>query len=253
LPLLGVPLLLGAVALWAFNRDQQPTVALRPTATADADAPALPTGTPPTTSIREPAAIVPTRVASSSTPTTGVSTPTSQLSAPTASVSDGPALAIAPSPQPVPAVTSPPAPLAEATAPPALTPTSVPQPSPTATEVPALAAPEPAEAVDPVAAVVSFYSLAEQHEFDRAAQLWSARMRANYPPGENIVGRFGSTERLTLRSADILVLDEAAGHATVAIDLVEQVGGASRRFVGTWQLVRGPDGWLLDQPSLRAA
>jgi hypothetical protein len=115
------------------------------------------------------------------------------------------------------------------------------------------AAPPATRAADPAAAVARFYALAEQHEFAAAAELWSPRMQANYPPAENIDGRFAATQQLTLRAADVVALDEAAGQATVAIDLVEVVGGQSRRYVGTWQLVRGPRGWQLDQPSLRAA
>ena len=43
-------------------------------------------------------------------------------------------------------------------------------------------------------------------------------------------------------------MDEAGTHATVAVDVVEQLGssGGSRHYVGTWKLVRDPAGWLLD-------
>src|SRR5439155_3815620 len=61
---------------------------------------------------------------------------------------------------------------------------------PAATLVPAVAfTPESAEpesaetpASDPGAAVSSFYTLVSSHQFDSAAQLWSPRMRAAFPP-----------------------------------------------------------------------
>jgi hypothetical protein len=35
--------------------------------------------------------------------------------------------------------------------------------------------------------------------------------------------------------------------------LVATLGCHVRYFVGTWHLVRGPGGWMLDQPDLRPA
>ena len=122
------------------------------------------------------------------------------------------------------------------------------QPTPTIQPTTAPAVSGPAEAVE------SFYSLVEQHRFGTAAQLWSPRMQAQYPPGENIWSRFSQVSTLTVQRADVISIDQSAGRATVAVDLLE-VGGSpatTRRWVGTWQLVRGGSGWLLDQPSLRA-
>jgi hypothetical protein len=104
--------------------------------------------------------------------------------------------------------------------------------------------------------VAAFYRLVAQRQFDAAANLWTARMRVAFPPVENIHSRFGATQRLMLQRAEVVAQDDVAGRATVAIELVEVVGpqGApaiTRRYVGTWQLVRGPAGWLLDQPNLR--
>jgi hypothetical protein len=61
----------------------------------------------------------------------------------------------------------------------------------------------------------------------------------------------GKTEQVVVRQADVVTLDESAGRAVVAVDLVETVGPGTRHYVGTWALVRGPAGWLLDQPNLR--
>jgi hypothetical protein len=51
----------------------------------------------------------------------------------------------------------------------------------------------------------------------------------------------------------VVELDERAGRAVVAITLVEISDSAPRgqRITGTWHLVRGPSGWLLDQPALQ--
>ncbi len=121
---------------------------------------------------------------------------------------------------------------------------------PSATPAPTTAQAEPASPDD---AVRSFYALLEQGNFDDATGLWTAHMRGAYPPAENVYGRFARTQALTVRRADVVALDAAAGRATVAVDLTEVVGppAATRRYVGTWQVVRGPSGWLLDQPNLQ--
>ena len=77
-------------------------------------------------------------------------------------------------------------------------------------------------------------------------------MQANYPPAANLNGRFAQVQAMTLQRADVISVDQASGRATVAVDLIEVTGSppARRRWVGTWQLVRGPSGWLLDNPSL---
>ncbi len=103
----------------------------------------------------------------------------------------------------------------------------------------------------PADAVASFYRLISQHEFDLASRLWSARMQAAYPPGQNIYGRFAQTQRISVQKADVVALDPAAGRATVAVDVLEVFGSTTRRWVGTWHLVRVGSGWLLDQPRLQ--
>lgn len=77
-------------------------------------------------------------------------------------------------------------------------------------------------------------------------------MQAQYPPAENIAGRFSQTQRLWVNSAQVVSV--SGDRATVAVDLGEVTGSpaVTRRWVGTWQLVRGPSGWLLDAPNLRA-
>lgn len=113
-------------------------------------------------------------------------------------------------------------------------------------------APQPSQgsaAGSPEAAVSSFYQLVGQHQFDAAVGLWSAHMRASYPPGENVYQRFADTTSLTLLRNQ--VSEPGPTSAVVSVDLVEVRGGRTYRWVGSWILVRQDSGWLLDQPSLR--
>jgi hypothetical protein len=135
--------------------------------------------------------------------------------------------------------------------PPAAKPTDA---QPGATEAPAAQPPAAAASTSgsPTEAVSSFYALVGQHQFDRAAELWSPRMRSAFPPDENINQRFSSTRGVTLRRAEIVSVDPS--RATVAVDLMESDGTArGRHYVGAWQLVHTDTGWLLDQPDLRPA
>ena len=108
----------------------------------------------------------------------------------------------------------------------------------------------------PTAAVQDFYGAVAAGQFDRAASYWSSRMRAAYPPSENIVQRFSGTKQITLERVDLVQLDNQAGTARVAMQLLEVRGTPSvaTRYAGTWSLTRSPDGrWLLDAPNLYPA
>ena len=143
-------------------------------------------------------------------------------------------------------------------------PTATPLPAPTATPVPPTPTPQPSaptsapanvvSADTPAGAVQRFYQLAAQHNFDAAAQLWSPRMKAAYPVDENLVGHFNPAKEVDVRIGQVQTTD-AAGRATVAVDVTEvrTAEPFTRRYVGSWQLVRGPNGWLLDQPNLSPA
>jgi len=128
--------------------------------------------------------------------------------------------------------------------------------APTLTQV-AAATPDLEPAVgtlasDPGAAVSTFYSLVSSHQFDSAAQLWSPRMRAAFPPDANLTERFRQTQIVRLQRAEVISQDQS--QATVAVDLIEQDGQAGQRhFVGNWYLVRAEDGWMLDRPQLNPA
>ncbi|MBV9545831.1 MAG: LysM peptidoglycan-binding domain-containing protein, partial [Chloroflexi bacterium] len=140
--------------------------------------------------------------------------------------------------------------LAQPTPTPAPAPVQLPSTPANAAQPPAAAAPG---ATTPDSAVRSFYAYVEQGQFGPAAALWSPRMRAAYPPAEYIDGRFAQTSTLTVTRADVTALDAASGRATVAVQLAEVIGSptTTRHYVGTWSLVRGPNGWQLDQPNLQ--
>lgn len=134
-----------------------------------------------------------------------------------------------------------------------------PAPSGLAAAPPVLAVPpvqvQPAPAIqsagdDPAAAVDQFYQAVSAHRFDLAASLWSSQMRAAYPPAVYIDQRFADTQRIGVGSQRVLA--DAAGSALVYVDVLEVIGGQTREWVGTWQLIQGGNGWLLNSPSLRA-
>ena len=108
-------------------------------------------------------------------------------------------------------------------------------------------------AATPDDAVRSFYAYVLQGQYGDALGLWSQQMQRSYPPAENINSRFARTQDLRLDRVDVVDVDSAHGRATVAVRLAEVVGPptATRQYTGNWYLVRGPGGWLLDQPSLR--
>jgi cytoskeletal protein RodZ len=133
-------------------------------------------------------------------------------------------------------------------APQVVRPTATPPPA-QATQVAAGTADSSASAADPSAAVQDFYAHVAQHDFASAAALWTPRMRSAFPPQENIDARFSQTRSITLRRAD--VVSESGNQAAVAVDLVESAADGQHHWSGSWQVVRGPNGWLLDEPRLQ--
>jgi hypothetical protein len=103
----------------------------------------------------------------------------------------------------------------------------------------------------PTAAVATFYELVQRHEFDTAAELWTPRMRAAYPPAENIDQRFARTQQVVVNRVE--VVSARGDQAVVGVDLDERNPSGQRHYVGTWSVIRSGDGWLLDQPDLQAA
>lgn len=137
------------------------------------------------------------------------------------------------------------------------TPSPTPQPTtptPTAPAPTATASPDYASAVTgPAATVAAFYQRVERRDFEGAAALWTDRMRSQYPPGENIDGRFAATQQLSLARNEITNSDAVKGTAAVAIDLIEVKTSGTQRWVGTWFLVRTESGWQMDRPALQPA
>jgi hypothetical protein len=123
---------------------------------------------------------------------------------------------------------------------------------PTPTAPPAQTQPDeiPPAGADPAASVALFYQAVSSHDFTAAAALWTSRMQAQFPPAQFIDHRFAATQQINLQGQRLLASRD--GVAIVYVRVVEVIGGQSRRWVGTWQLVNTGSGWLLNRPNLRA-
>jgi hypothetical protein len=156
-----------------------------------------------------------------------------------------------PTPQPTPVLTprANPEPTPIAIANPTPRPTARPTPRPTAKPTAPPAAGPTAPSLDPAATVRRFYDLVEAHRFDEAARLWSARMRAQYPPDRYIDDRFAGTTRIDINHLSTPSMSLSRKTAVVSVDLTEyRTSGPARRWIGSWDLVLGPAGWLMDEP-----
>ena len=124
------------------------------------------------------------------------------------------------------------------TPPPPVEPTPVPEPEP-----------PPAPAMDPAETVVHWYGLVADQQFDAAYALWSDQMKANYPRQTQLDGRWDDTDEVVVHSWYVNYVDEEAGLANVYIEFTEiKNSGAQSYLAGSWDLVMGPEGWLLNQP-----
>ncbi len=250
-----------------------PTVTLAPATAAPATAAAaaaVPASAAPTTAM--PVIVAP--MVASPTPAgasvaTSAPTPTALPVVSPVPPTPSPATAVPalPSAPPIPPTARPPTPVPPTPIPP--TPVPPTQPAPTVTPLPPTATPVPpptpvptvqvtaappvaiaADNATPIGAVRDFYALVSAHRFDEAAALWTMRQQQEYSPKESINGRFANTTQISVDQARIS--DQTADRATVAVTLTEiKQGEAPAHITGTWQLVRGPSGWLLDRPNLR--
>jgi hypothetical protein len=156
------------------------------------------------------------------------------------------------------------------TAPPTAVPTPVPTPLPTAAPTSAVATPAPtaipatpapatpapatpdpttvvAVAQNPPESVATFYSRAAAGEFDAAYALWSDRMKADFPREENLDGRFDETSSITFTQLE--TVGQRGDRAVVQANFIEEYeSGATRQFIGYWEVVLVDGTWLLDQP-----
>lgn len=141
-------------------------------------------------------------------------------------------------------------------------PTNTPEPDATAgpTDTQAAVAPPPRPtasvvargAGSPAAAVIGFYSAVANQDFTAARQLWSPRLQAQDPPATYIDGRFANT--VAMRVGGVTVVRQTDSTATVGFNLVEtRSSGSTVAYTGTWQLVKGSNGWLLDAPNITEA
>jgi hypothetical protein len=108
----------------------------------------------------------------------------------------------------------------------------------------------PPAGADPAASVALFYQAVSSHDFTAAAALWTSRMQAQFPPAQFIDHRFAATQQINLQAERTLVSRD--GVAIVYVRVIEVIGGQSRRWVGTWQLLNTGSEWLLNRPNLRA-
>lgn len=108
----------------------------------------------------------------------------------------------------------------------------------------------PVNATGPAAAINRFYQAVSAHQFGAAANLWSPAMQAEYPPAIYIDQRFAGTQQIAARSERML--SQTGGTAVIYVDVAELAAGETHDWVGTWQLIDSPSGWLLNSPDLRA-
>jgi len=183
-------------------------------------------------------------VATQAAPTAPAAPPTAIATAPTAAAA--PPTAIAAAPTAVETAVAQPTPAAR----PSTAATIDPSPPRVAEPVQA----PPASVADaPAQAVLTFYANIGNRQLDQAAGLWSSSMQTRYPPATNVYGRFDQTLSMTVHSAR--VISQSGDFATVAVELSEVIGNpaVTRRWAGTWRVVRTSAGWLLDEPSLQPA
>jgi hypothetical protein len=109
------------------------------------------------------------------------------------------------------------------------------------------AAPVASGSGSPQQAVLTFYADVGTHNFAAAAGLWTSALRSRDPPPTYIDDRFRATTRIVVENSYVARI--AGDTATVNVSLVEYLqGGATRTFVGSWDLVRTGGTWLLDNP-----
>jgi hypothetical protein len=164
-------------------------------------------------------------------------------SAPEPAAQAAPAPAVAAAPEPAaPALSRQPAPMAEA---PVMT--FVPRVmAPTATAV-SLIAP------DPVDRVRLFYQYLQGGEFENMGWLLSERFKSTMPWDPKVLRERTPPGQINIEEIQMVSVDPPQLTATVAVRVVEKAGPplpSLHTYAGTWKLVRGPSGWLMDQPEL---
>ena len=132
---------------------------------------------------------------------------------------------------------------------PSARPTPAPSPPIQATPAPTAvtAAAHPA-ALNPAQTVATWYRYVADGAFDNAYALWSDAMRSDFPRQSNLDGRWDDTAQVTVNQ--LYVAEQTASTAKVQVDFIEtKDSGATRRFVGWWDLALIDGRWLLDHPN----
>jgi hypothetical protein len=125
----------------------------------------------------------------------------------------------------------------------ALAPPRLPAPTPTPTSDLTTASPE--------GAVRAFYYLLGHRDFQAMVWLFSARMHDTMPSDPGLFSDRTPPGQLMIQQLTLVSVDGARNNATVSVDVLEQLSPAdTKRYVGTWKVVRGPTGWLLDEPDI---
>jgi hypothetical protein len=131
---------------------------------------------------------------------------------------------------------------------------------PTAAPAPPGAASSPAPAAamaagaDPVQTVERFYALLGSQRYDDLLPLLSPRLRASAPWQPSALRDRTPPGDLVIEQAQLVELSPDQQRASVRVVVRETVPpplAETRRYVGTWQLVRGGPGWLLDDSDLQ--
>jgi hypothetical protein len=121
----------------------------------------------------------------------------------------------------------------------------------------ATAAPMPTVVVqlsDPAQRVRQFYAYLEQGEFEQMEALLSDHFKQTMVADPTLLRERTPSGRIDVQQAEVVEIDPQRRQATVAVRVREVAGPplpSEHVYVGTWHLVRGPTGWLLDQPDIQ--
>jgi hypothetical protein len=112
---------------------------------------------------------------------------------------------------------------------------------------------ETAPGPDPAVRVRQFYAFLERGDFDQMGLLLSEHFKQTMVWDPAILRERTLPGHMDVQQADVVAIDPNRRMATVAVRVREVAGPplpSEHVYVGTWQLVRGPTGWLLDQPDI---
>jgi hypothetical protein len=99
--------------------------------------------------------------------------------------------------------------------------------------------------------VRAFYYLLGRRDFQAVVWLFSARMHDTMPSDPSVLRDRTPPGQIMIQQLTMVSIDPPKNNATVGVDVLEQISPAlTNRYVGTWKLVRGPAGWLLDEPDI---